>query len=110
MAYKFKGNVDLHISTNMRAAHFYQKTYPATGAIDGIIPYVINTHCVHLSKTCGISINWWSDQEDKYKIYNITIYARKVGTFYRFVRFYFLFIVTSMRCINVFVPTACITR
>ncbi|KAK2139476.1 hypothetical protein LSH36_1765g00008, partial [Paralvinella palmiformis] len=55
------GNVDLHISTNMRAAHFYQKTYPATGAIDGIIPYVIYTHCVHLSKTYGISINWWSD-------------------------------------------------
>ncbi|KAK2139320.1 hypothetical protein LSH36_1863g00048 [Paralvinella palmiformis] len=73
----------------MRAAHFYQKTYPATGALDGIIPYVINTYCAHLSKTYGISIDWCTDLGDIYKIYNITIYARNDGTLYRFVSLYF---------------------
>ena len=83
MTYNVKGNVDLHKSTNMRAAHFYQKTYPATGAVDGIIPENgLNRHCAHLSNDNGISAEWWTDLGDVYKIYNITLYARTDSKFH----------------------------
>ena len=42
----------------MTAPDFYQKTYPATGALDGIIPNVINTHCAHPSNDVGLSVEW----------------------------------------------------
>ncbi|KAK2139021.1 hypothetical protein LSH36_2121g00000 [Paralvinella palmiformis] len=61
----------------MTAADFYQKTYPATGAVDGIIPEnMLNRHCAHLSNDYGTSAEWWTDLGDVYKIYNITLYAR----------------------------------
>jgi len=61
----------------MTAADFYQKTYPATGAVDGIIPEKnITTYCAHLSNDYGTSVEWWTDLGDVYKIYNITLYAR----------------------------------
>jgi len=63
----------------MIASDFYQKTYPATGALDGIIPNVLNTHCAHPSNDVGLPVEWWTDLGDLYKIYNITIYARKDG-------------------------------
>ena len=66
----------------MTAAPFYQNTYPANGAIDGIIPDVINTHCAHLSNADGVPVEWWTDLGNVYKIYNITIYARKDGRYY----------------------------
>ncbi|KAK2139540.1 hypothetical protein LSH36_1729g00000 [Paralvinella palmiformis] len=71
------GNVGLHKSTNMTASDFYQKIYPATGALDGIIPNVINTHCAHPTNDVGLPVEWWTDLGDLYKIYNITIYARR---------------------------------
>jgi len=74
-----KGNVGLYKSTNMTAVPFYQKTYPATGALDGIIPDVLNTHCAHLANDDGLPAEWWTDLGDIYKIYNITIYARRDG-------------------------------
>ncbi|KAK2138617.1 hypothetical protein LSH36_2721g00002, partial [Paralvinella palmiformis] len=52
------GNVGLDKSTNMTAVPFYQKTYPATGALNGIIPNVLNTHCAHLANDVGLSVEW----------------------------------------------------
>ena len=63
----------------MTAPDFYQMTYPATGALDGIIPNVINTHCALPSNDDGVPVEWWTDLGDLYKIYNITIYARRDG-------------------------------
>jgi len=64
----------------MTAADFYQKIYPATGAVDGIIPENrLNKHCAHLSNDNGTSAEWWTDLGDVYKIYNITLYARTDG-------------------------------
>jgi len=61
----------------MTAAYFYQKTYPATGAVDGIIPEKgLNRHCAHLSNHYGTSAESWTDLGDVYKIYNITVYSR----------------------------------
>ena len=77
--YIIKGNVGLDKSTNMTAVPFYQKTYPATGALDGIIPNVLNTHCAHLANDVGLSVEWWTDLGDLYKVYNITLYARRDG-------------------------------
>ncbi|KAK2139112.1 hypothetical protein LSH36_2023g00074 [Paralvinella palmiformis] len=71
------GNVGLNKPTNMTANDYYQKTYPATGAVDGIIPENgLNRHCAHLSNDNGTSAEWWTDLGDVYTIYNITLYAR----------------------------------
>ena len=63
----------------MTAPCFYQNTYPATGALDGIIRDVLNTHCAHPANADGVPVEWWTDLGDLYKIYNITIYARRDG-------------------------------
>ncbi|KAK2138578.1 hypothetical protein LSH36_2781g00008, partial [Paralvinella palmiformis] len=61
----------------MTAADYSQMRYPATGAVDGIIPEnSITTYCAHLSNDNGTSAEWWTDLGDVYKIYNITLYAR----------------------------------
>ncbi|KAK2139907.1 hypothetical protein LSH36_1562g00058 [Paralvinella palmiformis] len=39
------GNVGLHKSTNMTASDFYQKTYPATGALDDCTQCPVDVNC-----------------------------------------------------------------
>ena len=59
----------------------YTYMLPATAALDGISPGVINGSCAHTSDPNNNPAEWWTDLGDVYKIYNITIYGRTDGKF-----------------------------
>ena len=63
----------------MTVEGWYKASYPATAALDGVSPGIINSSCAHSGD--DKPAEWWTDLGDVYKIYNITIYGRTDGKF-----------------------------